>query len=255
MEKQDRVDIWTAFAHTISFLTVVFETIVGVVLFILWSILWGWELFQGFFNFFLYAYLGVILVTFLLNFLMLFTRIAGVVSSIRKILTTGFLSLLTMTSLIIVSISPQFHDLLKDLYIIPTASYLLFVFISYLTQLVVSKGELYQILKSETENVKADFRELLSRQRILSEKIFYSLLLSLLIWGFTVGFSEINAAGMSRFLVQHVPSVTFFVLIIFLIGLALASYISIIPSKFLKKRARQLFRKIFPDKETEKDTE
>lgn len=251
MKGQDRTGFQSVFFQTLYFLTVVCETIVGVVLFFLWSIVWGWSLFQGFFSFFLYLYLGLIIVTFFLNSTMFFTR---AVSSIKKILLTGFHSLLTMTSLVIISISPQFHHLLKDLYIVPIISFMLFIFISYLTQLSLSKAEIYEIINSETENVRADIKELLSKQRILAEKIFYSLLLSLFLWGLTIGISIISKGTTLSFFIQHKALFSFLILFIYLIGLAIGSYISIKPLSFLKKPVKQLFGRFFTSKETEKET-
>lgn len=217
---------WAVIGQTTSFLTVILETIVGVVLFFIWTILMGWKAFSGLFMILEWIQLGVLVFTFFLNFLMIHTRLAGFLSTIRKTLITGFLSLLTLTSIIIASISPQLHDTLGNLYPIPTGVYIVSVFVGYMSEFYVGREELGRILDSD-EDAESGITRLLSEKRVLSEKIYYSLLLALGIWGLSLGINSAWERGGASVIVQNGPMVTFLILIGFFVGLGIASFITI----------------------------
>lgn len=215
---------WAVIAQFFSFLTVILETLTGVVLFFIWLVLMGWTTLEPLFMVFQWMLLGVLIAAFFLTFLIVFTPLSEFLSTIRKTLVTGFLALLTLTAVIIVSITPQYESTLGTLYILPTVICILSVFIGYTGEFFVRKEALVTILDAE-ENAEDGIKRLLSRKRVLPEKIYYSVLIGLGVWGISIGVKDrLKGGGIVAYISQHLPTVTFLVLVGFLIGLGFASF-------------------------------
>lgn len=219
-------EIKVGLAQALTFLTLVLETIVGVILFLTWTIIMHWNFINPeVFMALQWVELGLLVGIFSLTFLILYSRLSNFILPLRKVFLTGFLSLLSLTAVELASIS-RLQVILGGLYPLPSVLFILFLLQGYFIGFFVKKKELGELLQSDTPTAEG-VKELLRRRVELSKKIYYSLIGSLSIWGVAVAISHRGISkgkGLLSILAQHLPSVMFLIIFGFLIILGLCNF-------------------------------
>lgn len=230
-------------AQTISSFTLMLQTILGVVIFLIWTTIAEWDFIRKPAREpLLFVQNGLLIFVFLLTFLIVgmgkqynpLHPLSEKVSQFRKVFLAVFLSLLTIGVINLVSVLPTYQYKLGNLYPLATISYLTYMGGSYLGGSYVNKEEIKSLLDSTSvDNFKDSINQLIRKKRPLSKKVCDSLVVSLLTWGIGLGIWNywISNGKYLHLLVEYGATFTFILVFGFVLFLGLAKFL-----KFIIKR-------------------
>lgn len=208
----------------LSFLTLILETIVGVALFLTWTLhmQWGFinrnmlvplQWFQG----------SVLVIVFILTFFLLYP-LSDPVPPLMRIFIVAFLSLLSIGMLNLTSV---FTTWIPDsLCYIASVTFMFFVLGSYVMEFFVRKGTLHKILNSNS--LERGLRHTLKKTGDLPHKMYWSLILALGGWGTSLAIGIIwkGKRGWLEVLLENAPTITIVGVFVFVLLLGLLSILT-----------------------------
>ncbi len=208
----------------LSLLTLILETIVGVALFLTWTLHMRW----GFINRTMLVPLqwfqgSVLVVVFIFTFVLLYP-FSDPVPPLMRIFIVAFLSLLAIGTLNLTSV---FTTWIPNAFCyIASITFMFFVLGSYVMEFFVRKGTLQKILNSNS--LEGSLRHTLKKTGDLPHKMYWSLILALGCWGTSLSIGTLwkGKRGWLEVLLENAPTITIVGVFVFVLLLGLLSIIT-----------------------------